>query len=418
MVPAEPVKPMKAVILAAGQAKRFGKFKPLVPLFGLPLIEHTILGLRRMGIKEIGIVYNRKELKEYLSKKYPNLVFIHNPHPERENGYSLLLAREFATEPFILAMADHYFSTTFFERRKLRDNTIFVSSQCVDPKEATKVKVRDGYVENIGKEIDDYDYFDTGMFFCTPDIFNLASQIQKDVLRLSDIMKSLAAQRKLKYVMVKDFWIDVDTPESLKFAEQKIEESIMKGEDGYIARAINRKISMRITRAIAKYSWSTPNALTTVSLCMGLFSALLFFLHLPLLGGIFTQLTSIIDGCDGEMARLKRMSSKFGASFDALSDRYVDILIVLGLLYNISINWISAFLFFFAVTGVILFSYTWHLTGIRVRWGGRDVRLFLVFLFTLPLPLLRYSIPALLLILGVITHTSAVASLVKMRGKI
>ena len=418
MVPAEPVKPMKAVILAAGQAKRFGKFKPLVPLFGLPLIEHTILGLQRMGIKEIGIVYNRKELEEYLSKKYPNLVFIYNPHPERENGYSLLLAREFTTEPFILVMADHYFSTPFFKRRELRDNTIFVSNQCVDPEEATKVKVRDEYVENIGKEIDDYDYFDTGMFFCTPDIFEHASQIQKDVLKLSDIMKLLASQGKLKYLVIEDFWIDIDTPEALKFAEHKIEESIMKGEDGYIARAINRKISMRITRTIAKYSWSTPNALTMVSLLLGLFSSFLFFLHLPLLGGIFTQLTSIIDGCDGEMARLKRMSSKFGASFDALSDRYVDILIVLGLLYNISINWISVFLFFFAVTGVILFSYTWHLTGIRVRFGGRDVRLFLVFLFTLPLPLLRYSIPALLLILGVITHASAVASLVKMHGKI
>jgi len=411
MVPGES---MKAVILAAGLSRRFGDFKPLFPLFGIPIIEHTIYGLRSMGIKEIIVVYNKKELKEHLKKKFDGIKFIFNPHPERENGYSLYLAREHVDGPFILVMADHYLSDEFFKPRKFKSTTIFVSEYCDEPDEATKVKVEGTHVVDIGKELKDYEYYDTGLFYCTPEIFHVAEELLKqEKVKLSDIMKRLASRGKLRYEIVQGFWVDIDIPEKLKLVEKEIEREMIKGEDGYIARNINRKISIRITKSLAKYRWATPNILTAISLLSGILSAFLFFIHHLILAGLLTQFTSIIDGCDGEMARLKKMQSRFGAAFDALSDRYVDTLIMLALLFNTPLDYLSIILFFLAATGVILFSYTWHMTGVRIKAGGRDVRLFLIFLVSILTPFIPWISLFLLAVIGLLTHGCAILSLLK-----
>jgi len=414
---------MKAVILAAGKATRFGGLKPLAPLFGIPIIEHTIRGLHKIDVRDVAIVYNDKRIKEYLEKKYPEIKFIHNPHPERENGYSAYLAKEFANGPFILVMADHYYSSNFFSFFKNFENmefegcVIFVSKEAIGPEEATKVKVKGNKVVKIGKNLENYDYFDTGMFYCTPEIFNYGEKLlSHQIIKLSDIMNFLARDGKLHYQIIEGFWIDIDTKEELKIAEKEIEKSMMKKGDGYISKLINRKISIRITKMLAPYNFATPNFLTLISFLFGLISFLLFFLHHPVLGGIMTQLTSIVDGCDGEMARLKKLQSKFGASFDAISDRYVDIILVLGILANLPINQLTLLSFFFAVTGVILFSYAWHLTQVRIKFGGRDMRLFLIFLFALLSPFAPNALLlSLLIVIGGITHVSVILSLLKLK---
>ena len=52
---------MKAIIISAGEGKRLRPItstqpKPLIPIAGKPLLEHTILGLKEAGIKEILLV--------------------------------------------------------------------------------------------------------------------------------------------------------------------------------------------------------------------------------------------------------------------------------------------------------------------------------------------------------------------------
>ena len=407
---------MKAVILAAGKAKRYGDLKPLIPLFGLPLIEHNIRGLLRMGIKDIAVVYNDDRIRRYLSKRYPWIEFIHNPKPERENGYSLYLAKEFVNESFILLMADHYFSNSFFEIRKFPITTAIVSKKCHNSQEATKIKVSGKYVINIGKNLKDYDFFDTGMFYCTPEIFKYAEEMlrKNKEIKLSEIMQNLAYDKKLGYYEIDDLWIDIDTKEDLKIAERELRRMMIKEEDGYISRYVNRRISLFITKSIVKFSYVTPNFLTGISFLLGIVSSLFLFFHYTILGGIFTQITSIVDGCDGEIARLKRMNSKFGASLDAIIDRYIDVLLLFAILFNLPINPINLTIFFFAVTGVILFSYAWHLTNIRIKIGGRDIRLFLIFIFSIFSPLWPEILALLLGIIGSITHISVVLSLAKM----
>jgi len=412
MVQGEPV----AVILAAGFGRRMRSTtpKPLLPLFGMPIIEHTIRALKQKNCRII-VVYSDERIADYLRNKFSDIILVRNDHPERENGYSLFLAEKYVGGDFFLFMGDHYFGDEFFEKcgKIYYHTTVFVSNYCSDPNEATKVLVKGGKVVDIGKNLENYSYFDTGMFYCKREIFDYARKVvsERDKVPLSSILREMASSQLLAYEVVRDEWMDIDTPQELRMAEEMIKRRIMKGEDGIIAKHINRKISLAITKRIIRYEFLTPNILTLLSFLLGIFSAAMFFLFLPLLGGIMAQITSILDGCDGEVARIKKMKSEFGGALDSVTDRYADILIVFGIAYAYGINSLSFIALFIAATGVIIFSYTWHKTSVRFRVGGRDFRLFAIMLGGIFSAISYNALIITLLFIGILSHLCAITSL-------
>lgn len=52
-------------------------------------------------------------------------------------------------------------------------------------------------------------------------------------------------------------------------------------------------------------------------------------------GGILVQLVNIVDGVDGEIARIKHLGSPFGEILDSLSDRVVEIVLCLSIGYGV-----------------------------------------------------------------------------------
>ena len=110
------------------------------------------------------------------------------------------------------------------------------------------------------------------------------------------------------------------------------------------------------------------------------------------LGGFLAQFASVIDGCDGEIARLKFQESPYGGWFDAVLDRYADALLLLGLTwhaYAASTDRLILLIGFLAIIGSFMVSYTADkydgLMQDRIRQGkgfrlGRDVRVLLMFL--------------------------------------
>ncbi len=159
--------------------------------------------------------------------------------------------------------------------------------------------------------------------------------------------------------------------------------------DGYVSRHLNRRASDPLARLLAKTS-ATPNQVTLAAFGIAVGSLISFVFGLNIVGGLLAQLSSVVDGADGSLARLKGMSSDYGGFLDAIVDRYADILIVLGLTLWSAGNeayagiWLAGFL---AATGSICVSYT------RARVGGdhryrfdtglqslasRDIRLFLI----------------------------------------
>jgi CDP-L-myo-inositol myo-inositolphosphotransferase len=153
---------------------------------------------------------------------------------------------------------------------------------------------------------------------------------------------------------------------------------------------------VRISRYLVQRD-VTPNQISLFSFLCSLLAAGLFALggyFALLLGGVLAQFASIVDGCDGEVARLKYQSSDFGGWFDAVLDRYADAFLLFGLTWHllaVEVNGWILFVGFMAIIGSFMLSYTAdkydNLMRDRIRAGGkaglrmgRDVRVFLIFL--------------------------------------
>ncbi len=416
---------MKCLIIAAGQGTRLkskGKVKPLVPLLGVPLIERVIRSAIEGGADEFYVItgYEGEQVSYFLQQLAKRLnvavTLIQNDDWQKENGFSVLKARDVMEEPFLLLMADHLFDPAIIrslQEQTLSDGEVLLAvdtnknNPLIDIDDVTKVHVKDGDIINIGKTIDDFNAFDTGIFLCTPAIFSAleCAHERHDDTTLSAAIRILAEKNKAKSVQTQGFWIDVDDEKAFQKAEKLLCSKLIKPADGLISRYINRKFSTRIfTPLLHKiYKGITPNQASVLSFVVGLISSLCFFLGHAITGALMIQISSILDGCDGEIARLKYMQSSFGDFFDAILDRYADGLIMSGMLYYslteignkeiFGIYWsplIIIIISVLAIIGNLMISYSSAKSAANFsyrykgRWiaagRGRDLRLFLLFI--------------------------------------
>lgn len=113
-----------------------------------------------------------------------------------------------------------------------------------------------------------------------------------------------------------------------------------KETDGFFARHLDRKISGAISRVLLKTP-ITPNQITLGVTVIGIGAG--YLLAQPgygpkVAGGFVFLLTSILDGCDGEVARAKKMISKLGGWLDLWGDNVVHVAVFYGLGYGLSLD--------------------------------------------------------------------------------
>jgi len=407
---------MKCLIIAAGRGNRLsqkGDSKPLVHLLGVPLIERVIRSATNAGISEFCVVtgYKGEKIRRFLDnlalRCRITITHVINEDWESGNGLSVLKARDCFKDDFILLMADHIFDFELLSmliKKPLGKGEITLAVDCntdgdfPDIEDATKVAVENGKVVNIGKELMPFNGFDTGIFLCSKALFDGLehSIVENGDSTLSGGVRKLASEYKVNAFDIRgSFWIDVDDPKTLDRAESTVLSQLRgKPNDGPVSRYINRPLSVRISRYLTKTS-ITPNYISIFSFILFLFSAGLFALggYLALLaGGMLAQFASVMDGCDGEVARLKYLESAFGGWFDAILDRYADAFLLFGLTWHVYTErmYTSALIVgFLAIIGSFMLSYTADKydslmyglmkSGKRIRIG-RDMRVFIIFL--------------------------------------
>jgi len=117
----------------------------------------------------------------------------------------------------------------------------------------------------------------------------------------------------------------VTAPADIRAAERRLLRSLVKDTDGFMARHVERPISLAISRRLAA-SAVTPNQMTLISVVIGLASAPLFLSPLgrwQTLGALLLLAHSILDGCDGELARLRFQETRWGGLLDFWGDNVV-----------------------------------------------------------------------------------------------
>lgn len=404
---------MKCLIIAAGQGTRLkkkGEVKPLVSLLGVPLIERVIRSAIEGGATEFYVVTGYQEilitnfLKSLEERLQISLTLIHNDEWQAENGLSVLKARDRINDQFLLLMADHLFDPDIIRSLRghpLNEGDVLLAvdtdtqNSLVDMEDVTKVHIQNGKILNIGKTIDEFNGFDTGCFLCTTAIFEAieeAQNIHHDTT-LSGAIRVLGERQHAKAVPTQKFWIDVDDDQAFGKAERYLM-NLLKGKihDGPISRLLNRPVSIRCSKILVNFNF-TPNQISIFSFLLSLFAAAFFAMgeyRYLAFGGIMAQLASIIDGCDGEVARLKYLSSNYGGWFDAVLDRYADAFLLFGLtwhVYSTNLSSLVVVIGFMAMIGSFMVSYTAdkhdNLMKNKIHNGlriGRDVNVFLLFL--------------------------------------
>ncbi len=117
----------------------------------------------------------------------------------------------------------------------------------------------------------------------------------------------------------------VETPADVRAAERRLLKGLVKDTDGFMARHVERPISLQISRRLAGTA-ITPNQMSLISIAVGICGGPFFLSSRPLMqtiGALLFLAHSILDGCDGELARLKFQQSRWGGVLDFWGDNVV-----------------------------------------------------------------------------------------------
>lgn len=175
-------------------------------------------------------------------------------------------------------------------------------------------------------------------------------------------------------------------------AEDAIFADLLRGDLGMVARHINKKISFRITRHLLCHLPFTPNQVTLGAAAIGLLGCLLISVgtYPAMIAGLaLAQLQSILDGCDGELARVRFQQTAIGEWLDTLVDDGLNLALVASLgigLWRNGLGWpavaggTAAFVMFLFYNVVSYRELVRQGEGgelIKIRWKltkGRDMK--------------------------------------------
>jgi phosphatidylglycerophosphate synthase len=148
-----------------------------------------------------------------------------------------------------------------------------------------------------------------------------------------DILSELSmAHYKDSEEVTEKLWQRVGNEQQRRLAERKLDSWLVKPTDGIYAR-MNRRISIPISRRIIPFP-ITPNMVSLftlgVSFAAGAFLALGGYWNM-LTGAILSWFSSVLDGCDGEVARLKLQESAFGCWLETVCDNLYYLFILGGM---------------------------------------------------------------------------------------
>ena len=124
----------------------------------------------------------------------------------------------------------------------------------------------------------------------------------------------------------------VDEP-SRRAAEDAVFGALYRPDLGFVARRFNKPLSIWLTRHVLVRTAVTPNQITLFAAAVGLLGGILIATGAygwAVLGLACEHLQSVLDGCDGELARVRFQQSKLGAWLDTFVDDVLNVVITVA----------------------------------------------------------------------------------------
>ena len=331
--------------MAAGNSERLravtgGGSKLLLRIGGLPLIERTVRMATRIGMERIVVVTGHDAERVAQTAEQTGcgrVVVVRAPDWGLGNGCSLAAAAAVAgKEPmFLLLTGDHVLDEAALRALLAAGGAAALVDPDPDPTvlaEGTRAVLAGGRIIAFGKSRESR-LVDCGAFCAPATLF--ACQVEAAAegdYGLAGALTRLAGRVPVQAVPMPEgsYWQDVDTPFDVAHAQAMLRRSLAKPADGPVSRWLNRPFSTRLTMLLAPLRPS-PNLVTWLVCGLGLLAAGLLAAGQGVAGGLLAQATSVVDGVDGELARLQLRASPRGALLDGVLDRLADAAILAGL---------------------------------------------------------------------------------------
>lgn len=279
--------------------------KGLIPVFGVPIIKRIFTILRQLGINKIAVIGESRLYEKIISKIKDHFLYYPVDNFEHLGG---LINKDIFKGRTLVLKANHIIDKTSLKR---------VLEKCGDKLCAL-----------IGKGKDPI------FIVSQRDIVSVV-----EVLWKGEIKKSfLDSIKKIEGIAGLPF--SLNSVQEIKEAEKSLINALSlqkRAEDSILAKYFDRNISLFFTKRLV-HTGITPNQITLLGMSIGLTGA--FLISLPsywtqLIGSLLFLFCVIVDGMDGEVARLKLKESIFGHYLDIITDNIVHVAIFIGMGYGL-----------------------------------------------------------------------------------
>jgi phosphatidylglycerophosphate synthase len=303
------------IFLAEGEA-RGGKFSPSLSQVGtLPILLRTILAAQKAGATHIMVVADpitKREVQRALfsTGRLPGSVeWIEEAAGISLSQRLLLIANKAPSQRLVLIDGNRTYHPSLVKK----------AAECNDGSTALALTSGDELAGIIALPIEMFRDF--------------AERCPVQAETLEELHTSLPEMHSVTSLAVpEEQWQRVNTPEDRLSAERKLDRWLVKPTDGIYAR-LNRRISIPISRQLIKFP-ITPNMVSIFTLGVGVASAAFFAYGgywSTLLGAFLCLCASILDGSDGEVARLKLQESDFGCWLETICDYAFYLFLLVGM---------------------------------------------------------------------------------------
>jgi len=272
-----------------------------IPVFGIPLIKRLFIILSQMEIKRI-VIMGKPEFYDKLASQVDKQFMFYPVDSAEKIGQSL--NKEMFKDKVMILKANHAVDKASLKSltEECNKTPCALVGKTNEPILVTSPKEMVPFIEALWKD-----------------------KINESIL---STVKRINSNTDLPFL--------VDGQDTAKKAEETLIISLStqkRDTDSLIARHFDRNISLFFTKRLV-HTKITPNQITLMGMGIGLTGA--FLLGLPyywtqLIGSFLFLFCVIVDGIDGELARLKLKESQFGHYLDIITDNIVHIAIFVGM---------------------------------------------------------------------------------------
>ena len=311
---------------------------------GMPLIQRILLSGVKAGIQEwILLAWHGAEKLPALLHTASRLTGVPWQVYDLRHGDAANLAALLPTKEVIAIACTAVFDYRLLDALQQEEGTA-LGVTAASPSTSDGVTLRDGQVLAQASTTSPA-FRSTGILRCSSALLKHVirlswGELQKTSTPLQTLLPGIIAYTPVRAVDVSQhLWIPLMAPfaASVTAAEEELVRRLGREGDSLIVRMLNRRISQALTKRLVRTA-VTPNQITVFSAALGLSGAFLLAQGtdvLQIMGSLLFLCSTIIDGCDGEVARLTFQESDFGGKLDIMMDNVVHLFLFPGIAFGL-----------------------------------------------------------------------------------